>query len=176
MIKFNANRYKAFHKYLVKTITPKLIASISRYQKKHKKSYYDCERKFDLGIYIYKGKESTYYKLKIFNNCNVSLQSEQLFKPFLDFVDNFMQEHGCEETYTTHTVKKGETLASIAEAYGTDEVVIWLYCGLFQEVYNRINKRKADSDVDIDIDKKDALAPGLKLIMPCYPVKISKFE
>ena len=98
--------------------------------------------------------------------------------PFLDtitdFFHNFFVEHKCQNFYQIHETTKGETFENIAKLYGVNTFTLLMYYEVYFEEFEKINRK--DIDIGGIYDGEQDLKEGDKILVPCYPQKVSKYE
>lgn len=170
------NRYKIFFNFLKTNITHKKIISLSKFfKKKEKEIMHQCEWDFEVCFdFHYKKHKHFYYEIRLYKGCDITYPNYVSLFRIVEFWEQFFKEHGCEKRYFVHTVKKGETLSSVAKHYEVSEEILIQYISLGFDEFEKINDR--DIDIWEVYDGKTNLQPNDKLLIPCIPQKVSKYE
>ncbi|EAY25761.1 LysM peptidoglycan-binding domain-containing protein [Microscilla marina] len=92
----------------------------------------------------------------------------------ITFWKRFLVEHGCKDSYQVHRVRKNETISSIARNYSLDPELLALFNDIYFDILRQLNNKLMD--VLSIYEGKKKLLTNDKLLIPCLPKKVSKYE
>ncbi|EJF55184.1 hypothetical protein SapgrDRAFT_3551 [Saprospira grandis DSM 2844] len=170
------NRYKEFHQFLLSSFSSKEIARLDEvYRTNLATKEANCEALYEVKFSIYENGEREIYVITIFEkSCEVEGTDIPELNRILLFWKDFFREHGCSKAYNIHSVVSGESYESICKKYQMDELVVIIYNSFYEDVFRALNQR--DLDLKAIWEHKQALHPKDKLLIPCLPEKVSKYE
>lgn len=163
-VRIKLNRYKKMLKFLQESLTEKAIQQTPT-SEEEPKHLFPLEVIFD----FYYGKTKKSYSFDYTNKTK-----KNIVWKVVDFWKRFLREHGCKNSYQIHTIKKNETLHSIAKKYGLDAFTLTYYNNMRFDILRELNNRLMV--VGRTNQGEEKLVIGEKLVIPCLPKKISKYE